>query len=238
MRGFAVKFYTEEGNWDLVGNNIPVFFIQDAIKFPDLIHAVKPEPHNEIPQAATAHDTFWDFISLVARGAHMVMWIMSDRALPRSLRTMEGFGVHTFRLVNADGKTTLSSSTGSPAGRALGGLGRERRRSTGRIPTSTAATCGKRSSAATTRSGSSACRSSRGGRRSSSASTCSTRPSCIPEELVPVRTIGKMTLNRNTDNYFAETEQVAFCTANLVPGIDFTDDPLLQGGTSPTSTPS
>ena len=125
VRGFAVKFYTEEGNFDLVGNNIPVFFIQDAIKFPDLVHAVKPEPHNEMPQAASAHDTFWDFISLMPESTHMIMWVMSDRAIPRSFRMMEGFGVHTFRLVNERGQVALREvPLEAAARRALGGLGR------------------------------------------------------------------------------------------------------------------
>ena len=147
VRGFAVKFYTDEGNFDLVGNNMPVFFIQDAIKFPDLIHAVKPEPHNEIPQAASAHDTFWDFISLMPESMHMVMWLMSDRAIPRSYRMMEGFGVHTFRLVNAEGHVALREvPLEAAARRPLASPGTRRRRSPARTPTSTGATCGRRSS--------------------------------------------------------------------------------------------
>ena len=146
VRGFAVKFYTEEGNFDLVGNNIPVFFIQDAIKFPDLIHAVKPEPHNEIPQAASAHDTFWDFISLMPESMHMIMWVMSDRAIPRSLRMMEGFGVHTFRFVNDAGEVALREVSLEAAPRACTpSCGTRRRRSPARIPTFIGAICGRRS---------------------------------------------------------------------------------------------
>ena len=181
VRGFAVKFYTDEGIFDLVGNNMPVFFIQDAIKFPDLIHAVKPEPHNEIPQAASAHDTFWDFISLMPESMHMIMWVMSDRAIPRSFRMMEGFGVHTFRLVNAEGDVALRQvPLEAAARRALAGLGRGAEDLRARTPTSTGATSGRRSSRATSRSGSSACRSSRRRTSTTSTSTCSTRPSSSP----------------------------------------------------------
>ena len=146
VRGFAVKFYTDEGNWDLVGNNIPVFFIQDAMKFPDLVHAVKPEPHYAMPQAASAHDTFWDFVSLMPEITHMLMWAMSDRAIPRSYRMMQGFGVHTFRLVNAAGESHVRQVPLEAAGRhALAGVGRGGRRSPAPTPTSIAAICGRRS---------------------------------------------------------------------------------------------
>ena len=230
VRGFAVRFYTEEGNWDLVGNNMPVFFIQDGIKFPDLIHAAKPEPDREIPQAQTAHDTFWDFASLAPESTHMLMWIMSDRAIPRSYRTMEGFGVHTFRLVNAEGKHVAGEVPLEAGGRAgLAWCGRRPRSSAGSIPTSIAATCGKPS---------------RPGafpewdfgvqvfpdtdEQTFEGIDLLDPTKLVPEELAPVQIIGRLTLNRNPTNYFAETEQVAFCTAHVPRGIDFTDDPLLQ----------
>ena len=177
VRGFATKFYTDEGNFDIVGNNIPVFFIQDAMKFPDLVHAVKPEPHHGMPQAASAHDTFWDFVSLMPESTHMLMWVMSDRALPRSFRTMQGFGVHTFRLVNAEGRVALREVP-LDAGRrdALARLGRVRQDLRRRSRLSPAATSGSRSSPASSPSTSSASRSSPRSRRTSSASTCSTPP--------------------------------------------------------------
>ena len=230
VRGFAVKFYTDEGNFDLVGNNIPVFFIQDAIKFPDLVHAVKPEPHNEIPQAASAHDTFWDFISLMPESMHMIMWVMSDRAIPRSFRMMEGFGVHTFRLVNARGDVALRQvPLEAAARRALGGVGRgaeDLRQGPGLPPPRpVGGDRGRRRS----RSGSSACRSSRRRTSTSSTSTCWTRPRSSPRSSCRCSGSGRLTLNRNPDNFFAETEQVAFHPGHVVPGIDFTNDPLLQG---------
>jgi catalase len=229
VRGFAVKFYTEEGNWDLVGNNIPVFFIQDAIKFPDLIHAVKMEPDRGFPQAASAHDTFWDFISLTPESMHMVMWIMSDRTLPRSLRMMEGFGVHSFRLVNADGDSTfvkfhwrprlgLQSTIWDETVKIAGADPDYHRRDLydaithGKFPewdlavqlfTEEEATQFPFDHLDPTK--------------------------LVPEELVPLRVIGTMVLNRWPDNFFAETEQVAFCPSHVVPGIDFSNDPLLQG---------
>ena len=177
VRGFAVKFYTDEGNWDLVGNNIPVFFIQDAMKFPDLVHAVKPEPHHAMPQAASAHDTFWDFVSLMPESTHMLMWVMSDRAIPRSYRMMQGFGVHTFRFVNAEGESRFVKFHWNPDCRhAFAGLGRGRedlgRRS--RLPS--ARPVGSDRSRRVSRSGSSACRCSARTTRRSSASTCSMRP--------------------------------------------------------------
>jgi catalase len=229
VRGFAVKFYSDEGIWDLVGNNMPVFFIQDAIKFPDLIHAVKPEPNNEIPQAASAHDTFWDFVSLTPESAHMLMWVMSDRALPRSFAMMEGFGVHTFRLVNHAGKARFVKFHWKPIKGVKSLVWDEAQKISGKDPDFHR-------------------------RDLFEAIERGDYPEwelglqiveeedefkfdfdlldptkIIPEELVPVRRVGKLTLNRNPDNFFAETEQVAFHTGHVVPGIDFTNDPLLQG---------
>lgn len=229
VRGFAVKFYTQEGNFDLVGNNMPVFFIQDAIKFPDLVHAVKPEPDNEIPQAASAHDTFWDFISVMPESAHMIMWLMSDRAIPRSYRMMEGFGVHTFRLVNADGVSHFVKFHWKPLLGVHSVAWDEAQNISGKDPDFHR-------------------------RDLWDAIESGNFPEwelglqivpeedefkfefdlldptkIIPEELVPVIRIGKMTLNRNPENFFAETEQAAFHIGHVVPGIDFTNDPLLQG---------
>ena len=228
-RGFATKFYTDEGTFDLVGNNIPVFFIQDGIKFPDVIHAGKPHPDREIPQAQSAHDTFWDFVSLHTEAQHHTMWNMSDRGIPRSYRMMEGFGVHTFRCVNA-GRRDLAGQVPleAEARRALpdlGGGAADRRAST---PTSTAATSTTRSSPARSRSGSSASRSSRTPRRLFDGIDLLDPTKIVPEELAPVQPIGLLTLNANPTNFFAETEQVAFHVGHLVPGIDVTDDPLLQ----------
>ena len=228
-RGFAVKFYTDQGVWDMIGNNMPVFFIQDAIKFPDLIHAVKPEGNNEIPQAQSAHDTFWDFVSLTPESAHMLMWQMSDRAIPRSYAMMQGFAVHTFRMVSADGKSRFIKIHFKPLKGVHGLVWDEAQKLAGKDPDFHR-------------------------RDLFEAIECGDFPEfemgvqvveeedefkfdfdlldstkIIPEELVPVRPIGKLTLNRNVDNYFAETEQVAFCLSHIVPGIDFTNDPLLQG---------
>ena len=229
VRGFAVKFYTEDGNYDLVGNNIPVFFIQDAIKFPDLIHAVKPEPHNEMPQAGSAHDSFWDFVSIMPESMHMIMWAMSDRALPRSLRMMEGFGIHTFRLVNGQGKSVFVKFHWKPLLGMHSVAWDEAQKISGKnsdfhkqdlweaiengafpewelglqiVPEKDEFKYGFDLLDPT---------------------------KLIPEELVPVKIVGKMTLNRNPDNFFAETEQVAFHPGHIVPGIDFSNDPLLQG---------
>jgi len=229
VRGFSVKFYTEEGIYDLVGNNMPVFFIQDAMKFPDLIHAVKPEPHNEIPQAASAHDTFWDFISLMPESMHMIMWAMSDRAIPRSLRMMEGFGVHTFRFINNKDKSCFVKFHWKPLLGVHSVCWDEAQKISGKdsdfhrrdlweaidkgnfpewefgvqiIPEEDE-------------------------HKYPFDLLDSTK--LIPEEMVPVIRVGKMTLNRNPDNFFAETEQVAFHPGHLVPGIDFSNDPLLQG---------
>jgi catalase len=229
VRGFAVKFYTGEGNFDLVGNNMPVFFIQDAIKFPDLIHAVKPEPHNEIPQAASAHDTFWDFISLMPESAHMIMWVMSDRAIPRSLRMMEGFGVHTFRLINANGQACFVKFHWKPLLGVHSVAWDEAQNISGRDPD-----FHRRDLHDAIESG--AFPEWELGVQIVPEADEFKYPfdlldptKLIPEELVPVQRIGKMTLNRNPDNFFAETEQVAFHVGNIVPGIDFTNDPLMQG---------
>jgi catalase len=229
VRGFATKFYTSAGNFDLVGNNIPVFFIQDGIKFPDLVHAAKPEPHREIPQAATAHDTFWDFVSLLPESTHMLMWAMSDRAIPRSYRMMEGFGVHTFRLVNAEGGTTLVKFHWKPMLGIHSLEWEESQKLAGVDPDFLR-------------------------RDLYDAIDAGVFPEwelgvqilpdaedqmfegidlldatkIVPEELAPVERIGRLTLNRNVSDFFAETEQVAYCTAHLVPGIEATDDPLLQ----------
>lgn len=229
VRGFAVKFYTVEGNWDIVGNNIPVFFIQDALKFPDLIHSVKMEPDRGFPQAASAHDTFWDFISLMPESMHTVMWAMSDRTIPRSLRMIEGFGVNTFRLLDAQGQSTfvkfhwrpklgLQSTVWDEAVKLAGADPDFHRRDlyeaidAGDYPEWEFAV------------------------QLFSEEDAAKLPfdhldptKLIPEELVPLKVIGRMVLDRNPDNFFAETEQVAFCPANIVPGIDFSNDPLLQG---------
>tara|TARA_R110001599_G_scaffold159052_2_gene346213 strand:- start:25200 stop:27302 length:2103 start_codon:yes stop_codon:yes gene_type:complete len=229
VRGFAVKFYTKEGNWDLVGNNIPVFFIQDAIKFPDLVHAVKMEPDRGFPQSATAHDTFWDYISLTPESMHMVMWIMSDRTIPRSLRMIEGFGIHTFRLLNEKGESTfvkfhwrpklgLQSTIWDEAVKIAGADPDFHRRdmfeaiSSGAFPEWELAV------------------------QLFTQEEADSFPfdhldatKLIPEELVPLQVIGRMVLDRWPDNFFAETEQVAFCPSHIVPGMDFSNDPLLQG---------
>ena len=229
VRGFAIKFYTKEGNWDLVGNNVPVFFIQDAIKFPDLVHAIKMEPDRGFPQSATAHDTFWDYISLTPESMHMVMWIMSDRTIPRSLRMIEGFGVHSFRLVNDAGNSTfvkfhwrpklgLQSTVWDEAVKIAGADPDFLRRDMfeaiikGDFPEWEFAV------------------------QLFTQEQAEKFPfdhldptKLIPEELVPLKTIGRMVLDRWPDNFFAETEQVAYCPANIVPGIDFSNDPLLQG---------
>ena len=229
VRGFAVKFYTKEGNWDLVGNNIPVFFIQDAIKFPDLIHAVKMEADRGYPQAGSAHDTFWDFVSLMPETSHMIMWAMSDRTLPRSLRMMEGFGIHTFRLVNARGKSTfvkfhwkpklgLQSTVWDETLKLQAADNDYHRRdlfdaiNSGNYPEWEL------------------------GMQLFDQKKADALPydvldatKLIPEEVIPIKIVGRMVLNRNPDNFFAETEQVAYCPANIVPGVDFTNDPLLQG---------
>ncbi len=229
IRGFAVKFYTDEGNWDLVGNNIPVFFIQDAMKFPDLIHAVKPEPHNAMPQAASAHDTFWDFVSLMPESTHVLMWVMSDRGIPRSYRMMQGFGVHTYRFVNAGGASQFVKFHWTPklgthslvwdeAVKIAGADSDFHRRDlweaieAGEYPEWELGV---------------QVFSEADAEKFSFDVLDATK--LVPEELVPVQPLGRMVLDRNPDNFFAETEQVAFCVAHVVPGIDFSNDPLLAG---------
>jgi len=229
VRGFAVKFYTEEGNYDLVGNNIPVFFIQDAMKFPDLVHAVKPEPDNQIPQAASAHDTFWDFISLMPESMHMIMWAMSDRAIPRSYRMMEGFGVHTFKLINEEGKFHFVKFHFKPK------LGVHS------VAWDEATKISGKDSDFHRRDLWEAIESGAFPEWDFGVQLIPEEDEhkfdfdlldptkLVPEEEVPVEIIGTLTLNRNPDNFFAETEQIAFHPGHLVPGIDFSNDPLLQG---------
>jgi catalase len=229
VRGFAVKFYTDEGNWDLVGNNIPVFFIQDAMKFPDLVHAVKPEPHHAMPQAASAHDTFWDFVSLMPESTHMLMWVMSDRAIPRSYRMMQGFGVHTFRFVNAEGASQFVKFHWSPAAGTHSLVWDEAVKISGADPDFHRRDLWEAIEAGAYPEYELAVQvfSEKDAERYSFDVLDATK--IIPEEVVPLTPIGRMVLNRNPDNFFAETEQVAFCTAHIVPGIDFSNDPLLAG---------
>jgi catalase len=228
VRGFATRFYTRQGNFDLVGNNMPVFFIQDGIKFPDLVHAVKPEPHHEMPQAASAHDTFWDFVSLVPETMHMVMWLMSDRALPRSYRMMQGFGVHTFRLVNEARRTVLVKFHWIPVLGTHSLLWDEAQKISGKDPD-----FHRRDLWDAIESGNYP-EYELGLQIMPEESQLELGfdlldpTKLVPEELVPVRRVGKLTLDRNPDNFFAETEQVAYCVANIVPGVDFTNDPLMQ----------
>jgi catalase len=229
VRGFAVKFYTDEGNWDLVGNNIPVFFIQDAMKFPDLVHAVKPEPHHAMPQAASAHDTFWDFVSLMPESTHMLMWVMSDRAIPRSYRMMQGFGVHTFRFVNAQGESRFVKFHWSPLAGTHSLAWDEAVKISGADPDFHRRDLWEAIEAGAYPEYELAVQvfTERDAEKFSFDVLDSTK--IIPEELVPLTPIGRLVLNRNPDNFFAETEQVAFCTAHIVPGIDFSNDPLLAG---------
>ncbi|MFC7337309.1 catalase [Haloferula chungangensis] len=228
VRGFAVKFYTKKGNWDLVGNNIPVFFIQDGMKFPDLIHAAKPEPDRGFPQAQTAHDNFWDFMSLMPEATHMIMWIMSDRAIPRSLRFMEGFGVHTFRLVNAKGKSTFVKFHWKPKQGMQSVVWNEAVKINGADPD-----FHRRDMWNSIKNGDFP--EWELGIQILTQKVVDKFPfdildatKLIPEELAPVRPIGRLVLDQVVDNFFAETEQVAFCTQNIVPGIDHSNDPLLQ----------
>lgn len=229
VRGFAVKFYTDEGIFDLVGNNVPVFFIQDAIKFPDLIHSVKPEPHNEIPQAASAHNSFWDFVSCMPESMHMIMWAMSDRGLPRSYRMMEGFGVHTFRLINSSGEACFVKFHWKPLLGVHSVAWDEAQIISGRDPDF------HRRDLWTAIENGDYPEWELGLQIVPEADEHKfdfdllDPTKIIPEELVPVQRVGKMTLNRNPDNFFAETEQVAFHPGHIVQGIDFSNDPLLQG---------
>ena len=229
VRGFAVKFYTDEGNFDLVGNNMPVFFIQDAIKFPDLIHAVKPEPHHEIPQAASAHDTFWDFISLMPESMHMIMWVMSDRALPRSFRMMEGFGVHTFRLVDANGKSRFVKFHWKPVLGVHSVAWDEAQKISGKDPDFHRRDLWEAIENGDFPEYELGLQIVEEADEFAFGFDLLDPTKIIPEELVPVQRVGKLTLNRNPDTFFAETEQVAFHIGNVVPGIDFSNDPLLQG---------
>jgi catalase len=229
VRGFAIKFYTQEGNYDLVGNNMPVFFIQDAIKFPDFVHAVKPEPHTEVPQASSAHDTFWDFIANNQESAHMVMWAMSDRAIPRSFRMMEGFGVHTFRLINEEGKATFVKFHLKPLLGVHSLVWDETQKIAGKDPD-----FNRKDLQEAIESGNypefEVGVQLLPEEKEFSLDFDILDPTKIwPEEDIPVKIIGKITLNKNVDNFFAEVEQVAFHPGHLVPGIDFTNDPLLQG---------
>ena len=229
VRGFAVKFYTDEGNWDLVGNNIPVFFIQDAMKFPDLIHAVKPEPHNGMPQAASAHDTFWDFVSLMPETTHTLMWVMSDRGIPRSLRMMQGFGVHTFRLVNAKGESRFVKFHWKPKLGTHSLVWDEAVKISGADPDFHRRDLWDAIEAGEYPEWELGLQVFSEEQAEKFSFDVLDATKLIPEELVPVTPVGRMVLNRNPDNFFAETEQVAFCAAHVVPGIDFSNDPLLAG---------
>ncbi|MBF8744600.1 catalase HPII [Pseudomonas monteilii] len=229
VRGFAVKFYTDEGNFDLVGNNMPVFFIQDAIKFPDFVHAVKPEPHNEMPTGGSAHDTFWDFVSLVPESAHMVMWAMSDRAIPRSLRMMEGFGIHTFRLINAEGVANFVKFHWKPRQGVHSLLWDEAQKLAGKDTDFQRRDLWEAIETGDYPEWELGVQIVPEADEHKFDFDLLDPTKIIPEELVPVTPLGKMVLNRNPDNFFAETEQVAFCPGHIVPGIDFTNDPLLQG---------
>ncbi len=229
VRGFAVKLYTKEGNWDLVGNNIPVFFIQDAIKFPDIIHAAKEEPDRAFPQAQTAHDNFWDFISLNPESMNMALWIMSDRTIPRSFRFMEGFGVHTFRLVNAEGKSTFVKFHWKPKLGMQSVVWNEALKINGMDPDFHRRDLWDAIQQGDFPEWELGLQLFDEAFAAKFAFDVLDATKIIPEEEVPVRRVGRLVLDRVVDNFFAETEQVAFCTQNIVPGIDFTNDPLLQG---------
>lgn len=229
IRGWATKFYTEEGNFDLVGNNTPVFFIQDAIKFPDFVHAVKPEPHNEVPQGQSAHDSFWDYVSLQPEALHNVMWAMSDRGIPRSYRTMEGFGIHTYRLVNAQGKSHFVRFHWKPIYGTSSLVWDEAQLITGRDPDFHRKDLWQAIEAGDYPEYELGLQIIPEEDEHKFGFDILDATKLIPEAIVPVKRVGKMVLNRNPDNFFAETEQSAFCPANIVPGIDFSDDPLLQG---------
>jgi catalase len=229
VRGFATKFYTPDGNFDLVGNNMPVFFIQDAIKFPDLVHAVKPEPHHEMPQASAAHDTFWDFISLTPESMHMIMWVLSDRALPRSYAMMEGFGVHTFRLINAEGRARLVKFHWKPVLGVHSLVWDEAQKISGKDPDFNRRDLWESIERGNYPEFELGIQVMEEADQDQFEFDVRDSSKIWPEELIPVRKVGRMTLNRNPENFFAETEQVAFHVGNLVPGIDITDDPLLHG---------
>ncbi len=229
VRGFAVKFYTDEGNWDLVGNNMPVFFIQDAMKFPDLVHAVKPEPHHGMPQAASAHDTFWDFASLMPETTHTLMWVMSDRGIPRSYRMMQGFGVHTFRLVNSEGESVFCKFHWKPRFGTHSLVWDEAVKISGADPDYHRRDLWEAIESGDFPEWELGLQIFTEAQSEAFSFDVLDATKLIPEELVPVIPVGRMVLNRNPDNFFAETEQVAFCTAHVVPGIDFSNDPLLAG---------
>ncbi len=229
VRGFSTKFYTEEGNYDLVGNNMPVFFIQDAVKFPDLVHAIKPEPDNEIPQASAAHDTFWDFISVMPESMHMIMWAMSDRAIPRSYRMMEGFGVHTFKFINDNNEVHFVKLHWKPVLGVHGVTWDEAQKISGKDPDFHRRDLWEAIDKGDFPEFELGVQLVPEADEQKFDFDLLDATKLIPEELVPVKIIGKMTLNRNPDNFFAETEQVAFHPGHVVPGIDFTNDPLLQG---------
>ena len=229
VRGFATKFYTRSGNYDLVGNNIPVFFIQDAIKFPDLVHAIKPEPNNEIPQATAAHDTFWDFVTNTPETAHTVMWVMSDRGIPRSFRMMEGFGVNTFRFVNAQGKARFVKFHWKPLLGVHSLVADEAQKLSGKDPDFHRRDLWEAIEKGNYPEYELGVQMLDEEQEFAFDFDILDPTKFWPEELIPVKIIGKMTLNKNVDNFFSETEQVAFCPANIVPGIDFSNDPLLQG---------
>ncbi|MFB9076210.1 catalase [Flavobacterium procerum] len=228
-RGFAVKFYTQEGIYDLVANNIPVFFIQDASKFPDLVHAVKPEPHNEIPQAASAHDTFWDFISLMPESMHMIMWVMSDRAIPRSYRMMEGFGVHTFRLINAQEESVFVKFHFKPKLGTHAVAWDEAQKISGKNPDFHRQDLWEAIEMGNFPEWELGVQVIPAEDEHKYEFDLLDPTKIVPEELVPVTIVGRMVLNKNPENFFAETEQIAFHPGHVVPGIDFSNDPLLQG---------
>lgn len=229
VRGVAMKFYTQEGNYDIVGNNMPVFFIQDAIKFPDLVHAIKPEPHNEVPQASAAHDTFWDFVANNQESAHTVIWAMSDRALPRSYRMMEGFGVHTFRFINAEGKSTFVKFHMKPKLGIHSLVWDETQKIAGKDPDFNRKDLQEAIQRGDFAEYDFGVQMIPEGQEDMVDFDILDPTKIWPEEDVPVKIFGKITLNRNVDNFFAEVEQAAFHPGHVVPGIDFTNDPLLQG---------
>lgn len=228
IRGFAIKFYTQEGNFDLVGNNAPVFFVQDGIKFPDFVHAVKPEPDTEMPTGATAHDTFWDFVSLVPESAHAVIWAMSDRAIPRNFRSIQGFGVHTFRLINAEGKAHFVKFHWTPKQGLSALVWDEAQKLAGKDPDFHRRDLYEAIEQGVYPEWELGVQIVEEQDEMKFDFDLLDPTKIIPEELVPVTPIGRFVLNRNVDNFFAETEQVAFCPGHIVPGIDFTNDPLLQ----------
>ncbi len=237
VRGFAVKFYTDEGNWDLVGNNMPVFFIQDAMKFPDLVHAVKPEPHHQMPQAASAHDTFWDFVSLMPESTHMLMWLMSDRAIPRSYRMMQGFGVHTFRLVNEAGESVFVKFHWQPMLGTHSLVWDEAVKISGADPDFHRRDLWEAIEAGEYPEWELGLQIFTEEQAEQFSFDVLDATKLVPEELVPVQIVGRMVLNRNPDNFFAETEQVAFCTAHVVPGTRFhATIRCWPAASSPTST--